>query len=110
MKITQERLKAIYDRTSGYCHLCGKKLAFTNYGRFGKRGAWEIEHSLARMNGGTDRLCSLYGACISCNQQKQHFTMRTARGWNSAKAGAAVSIPTQAREVRKCTRPVPVWD
>lgn len=42
-KVKQEGLNAIYDRTSGYCHLCGKKLAFTNYARFGERGAWEIE-------------------------------------------------------------------
>ena len=82
MKISEERLNAIYDRTSGYCHLCGKKLAFTNYGRCGKRGAWEIEHSLARVNGGTDRLCNLYAACIICNRRKQHFTTRTARRWN----------------------------
>lgn len=81
MKISEERLNAIYDRTTGYCHICGKKLAFMNYGRFGQRGAWEIEHSLARINGGTDRLCNLYAACIACNRRKRHFTTRTARRW-----------------------------
>jgi hypothetical protein len=96
MKVTQELLNAIYDRTSGYCHICGKKLAFTNYGCFGKRGAWEIEHSLARINGGTDRLCNLYAACITCNRTKRHFTTRTARGWNG-RTRAPLSVAQRER-------------
>ena len=82
MKVIAAKLSDIYERTSGYCHLCGKKLAFTNYARFGRRGAWEIEHSVARVNGGTDWLCNLYAACISCNRSKQHVTTRTARRCN----------------------------
>lgn len=39
MAFTSDDLNAIYDRTSGYCHLCGKKLAFTNHGAVGARGA-----------------------------------------------------------------------
>jgi len=82
MKSDSQRLRAIYDRTSGYCHICHKKLAFTNYGNFDQRGAWEIEHSVPRALGGSDRLSNLYAACISCNRQKQHVSTRTARGWN----------------------------
>ena len=96
MRITEERLNAIYDRTSGYCHLCHKKLAFTNYGLYPRRGAWEIEHSVARVNGGTDRLCNLYAACIPCNRRKRHYTTRTARRWNE-KTRAPLSVSRRAK-------------
>jgi hypothetical protein len=96
MKASEVQLNAIYDRTSGYCHICGKKLAFKNYGRYGQRGAWEIEHSIARTNGGTDRLCNLYAACIGCNRKKRHFTTRTARGWNGRRR-APLSIDRRRR-------------
>jgi hypothetical protein len=32
-------LSRIYDRTSGKCHLCGRKLALSNYAQFGRKGA-----------------------------------------------------------------------
>ena len=76
------RLRRIYDRTTGYCHLCGKKLSFINYDQAGRRGSWHIEHSKPRCRGGTDRLCNLYAACIECNRDKSDFTTRTARRWN----------------------------
>ena len=82
LRYTSEQLEAIYDRTDGHCHLCGKKLCFTNYGQYGKRGSWEVEHSNARCNGGSDRLCNLYAAHIFCNRQKGTVTTRTARAWN----------------------------
>jgi len=82
MKLSNSRLNDIYDRTSGYCHICGKKLAFSNYGCGGARGSWEIEHSVPRARGGTDRLTNLYAACIRCNRQKQAISSRTARLWN----------------------------
>jgi 5-methylcytosine-specific restriction endonuclease McrA len=69
----------MYDRTSGYCHICHKKLAFKNYGLCGKRGAWEIEHSNPKANGGTNRLNNLYAACIPCNRSKGANTTRSAR-------------------------------
>ena len=46
-------LNAIYDRTSGYCHICHRKLAFYNYGIVDAKGAWEVEHSRPRALGGT---------------------------------------------------------
>src|SRR6266487_3114039 len=79
MQYTSQDLRRIYDRTSGYCHLCGKKLALSNYGRLGDKGAWEVEHSNARARGGTDRLTNLYPACISCNRSKGAITTRAAR-------------------------------
>lgn len=75
-------LRAIYDRTDGYCHICHAKISFKNYGSLGARGAWEVEHSHARANGGTNHLNNLFPACVRCNRTKSDFTSRTARRWN----------------------------
>lgn len=82
MQFTNEDLRYIYDRTSGKCHLCHTKRAFTNYGRFGKRGSWEVEHSNAQANGGTHRLNNLYVACIPCNRSKGAKSTRSTRTGN----------------------------
>lgn len=81
MPYGDQRLSEIYDRTSGYCHLCGKKLAFTNYNKPGQKGAWEVDHSNPKAKGGTDRLNNLYAACVSCNRDKSSSNTRTAREW-----------------------------
>ncbi len=39
MPFDDHMLSRIYDRTSGYCHICSKKLSFTNYNRPGSKGA-----------------------------------------------------------------------
>src|SRR5712692_5271227 len=76
-------LNAIYDRTSGYCHICARKLAYTNYGVVGAKGAWEVEHSRAKAHGGTDHGNNLYAACIPCNREKSHrFSTRAMRARN----------------------------
>lgn len=82
MSYDSTTLNRIYDRTSGYCHICGKKLSFTNYGKFGRKGAWEVEHSTPRAKGGTGHLNNLYAACIRCNREKQVVTTQTARCWH----------------------------
>jgi len=79
MAYSTERLEDIFDRTSGYCHICGGKLAFCNYNFFGAKGAWEVEHSIPKCEGGTDRLNNLYAAHISCNRSKQAICTRRAR-------------------------------
>ena len=78
----QERIKKIYYKTDGYCHICHKKLSLSNYGKRGAKGAWHIEHSKAKANGGTDHLNNLYPACISCNEEKGIMHTQTARGYN----------------------------
>jgi 5-methylcytosine-specific restriction endonuclease McrA len=75
----EQELRKIYDRTTGYCHICHKKLAFKNYGVCGKQGAWENEHSNPRANGGTNRSNNLYAACIRCNRSKGANATRSAR-------------------------------
>jgi HNH endonuclease len=95
MVCTTEHLDWIFRRTDGDCHICWKPLARINYAREGKRGAWEIEHSVPRSKGGTDRLNNLYAAHIKCNRLKSNMTTRTARGWNG-KTRAPLS--TEKRE------------
>ncbi len=79
MKREETALRAIYDRTEGQCHICRKRLSFCNYGLYGKRGAWEIEHSVAQARGGTHHGNNLFAACMSCNRSKGDSSSRTAR-------------------------------
>lgn len=91
MAFDNDTLKRIFERSDGVCHLCRKKLAFRNYGQNGGRGAWEVEHSNARSNGGTDRLNNLYPAHIACNRSKGDKSSRSARakhGYRSAPLSA----------------------
>lgn len=82
MSYTEKELDRIYDRTSGKCHLCRKKLSFSNYGCFGEKGAWEVEHSVPQARGGTDHGRNLYAACISCNRSKRDGSTRSVRAAN----------------------------
>lgn len=80
--LDNNRLNKIYDKTDGYCHLCHKKLSFSNYGKRCTKGAWHVEHSLPKAKGGTDHLNNLYAACISCNLDKGTCHTKTARSKN----------------------------
>jgi 5-methylcytosine-specific restriction endonuclease McrA len=66
MKRPADRTIEIFERTDGRCHLCSKPLALSNYGRLGRRGSWEVDHSKPRARGGTDRLSNLLPACPAC--------------------------------------------
>lgn len=79
MPLTDERRAEIFRRTDGYCHICGKKLCINNYGLAGRRGAWEVEHSVPRAEGGTDHPNNLYAACVACNRKKGTRSTRAAR-------------------------------
>jgi len=76
------KLDKIFSRTDGSCHLCGKKLCFSNYGKLEGRGKWEIEHSIPKSKGGTDHLNNLYAACLSCNRSKGNQSTKIARAQN----------------------------
>ena len=54
MNFEQSQLRIIYNKTEGYCTYCGKKLSFSNYGKYEYRMAWEIDHSKAKAKGGTN--------------------------------------------------------
>jgi len=70
MGYTDEELSYVYDKNNGYCWHCRKKLAFTNYGRYGRKGAWEVDHSNPISKGGTDYFRNLVPACVECNRSK----------------------------------------
>ena len=69
---TKKQTRTIYDKNSGYCVHCGKKLAFTNYGKPGRKGAWEVDHSNPLSKGGTNYLRNLVPSCIPCNRKKRN--------------------------------------
>jgi len=77
--MTNDRLNSIYDRTHGCCHICRKKLSFTNYGVRGAKGSWEIEHSIPKAVGGTNHLNNLFAACMPCNRSKGAKSTRSVR-------------------------------
>lgn len=98
MRFANDQRNNVYDRTSGKCHLCGRKLSFHNYGLFGARGAWEVEHSNPKSRGGTNRLNNLYPACISCNRAKNNRSTRSARAvYGKRKAPLSVGARRKAK-------------
>lgn len=79
MAYSEEQLNRIYDRANGRCHVCRRRLAFTNYGSVGRPCAWEVDNSRPRARGGSDHGNNLYAAYIACNRSKQAVTSATAR-------------------------------
>ncbi len=72
-RYSDDDLVDVYDKNDGYCWHCGKKLAFSNYGNVGAKGAWEVDHSNPF---GMDDLRNWVPACIPCNRSKQDLTTR----------------------------------
>jgi hypothetical protein len=97
---TYEERIAIFERTDGRCHLCFARLAFSNYAQLGTRGAWEVEHSNPRANGGTERLNNLYAACILCNRSKGTRATRVVRGWRGHRAAPLSTAKREALRTR----------
>lgn len=75
-------LRAVFTKSNGKCHLCGGQVAFRNYNALGARGRWEVDHSVAVSEGGTDHLNNLYPAHIACNRSKQARSSHSARQAN----------------------------
>lgn len=96
MTFTDDELDRIYARTGGDCHLCGGRLARSNYGRMGRRGAWEVDHSKAQAAGGSHHGNNLFPAHISCNRSKQANSSRAVRQQN----GLQCAPPSTARRKR----------
>ena len=53
-----------------------KRLSWKNYGRLGRKGAWEVDHSNPLSKGGTDYLRNLVPSCIECNRSKGNLRTR----------------------------------
>ena len=90
MSFSYDDLNDFYEKTDGRCHVCRKRLAFTNYGLVGERGAWEVDHSRARARGGTHHFRNLQPACISCNRSKGARSTRSVRAFHGHR-GAPLS-------------------
>lgn len=82
MRKDLKKLKAIYSKTDGYCHLCHKKLSFSNHGKLAAKGAWHVEHSIPKAKGGSDHINNLYPACIGCNMEKKTLHTKSIRKRN----------------------------
>ncbi|MDP3573860.1 MAG: HNH endonuclease, partial [Archangium sp.] len=95
----ESRKRQIFDRSSGYCHICTSRLSFRNYAQEGQSGAWHVDHSIPRSRGGSDRLSNLYPACIDCNRDKSDGSTRAARARNGVTR--APLSRRQAEEARK---------
>jgi len=96
-------LRKIYDRTTGYCHICKKKLSYKNYNRIDEKGAWEVEHSRPRSKGGSNHINNLYASCISCNRKKGTYTSQTARSWNNRRKAPLSKVQ---RKKAKCSNAI----
>lgn len=79
MSYNERELKRIFQKTSGGCHLCGKRLALRNYGAIHERGGWQVEHHIPVARGGGDDFNNLFPACGPCNLAKSDGTTRRAR-------------------------------
>lgn len=79
MKYDDNKLNKIYDKTDGCCHICHKRVSFSNYGVHGAKGAWHVDHSIPRAKGGSNHLNNLYPACIPCNLAKSKSANRLIR-------------------------------
>src|SRR3972149_5129583 len=86
-----EDLSDVFDKTDGYCRYCGKQLAWSNYGRVGARGAWEVDHSVPLSRRGTDSFRTLWPSCVACNTEKGTLTgseyLRRLNGTETSQSG-----------------------
>lgn len=87
MNRSKERLRKILQKTDYRCHICRGRLKLDDYGQSVKNAAnaWEIEHSVPKSLGGTDRLNNLFAAHKSCNRSKGTKASRTMRTHNGLK-------------------------
>ena len=79
MNVTDGLKQDILARTGGDCHICHDAVGPRSYGKVYSPHGWEIDHSVPRSKGGTDRLNNLYAAHIDCNRSKGAKSTRTAR-------------------------------
>jgi len=78
----EETKNKVLEKTGGFCHLCNRKLSRKNYGNYGTRGAWEIDHSVPISKGGKNHLNNYLAACISCNRAKGNNSTHKVRQHN----------------------------
>jgi len=65
----EEITLVIYNKTNGKCRYCHKNLVYSNRTK-GKKGAWNIAHSIAIANGGSNNIRNLWAACFTHNNNQ----------------------------------------
>jgi 5-methylcytosine-specific restriction endonuclease McrA len=71
----ERKLREIFDKTSGHCHLCGDPILFENRGRApSMEGHWEVDHVIQRDKGGSVSVENCLPACTRCNRLRWHRT------------------------------------
>lgn len=76
---SEEDLQLIFESSSGKCHLCLKPVRFEAYGQLSMEGAWEVDHSRPRAEGGSHHGNNLYPAHSTCNRRRGTRSAREVR-------------------------------
>lgn len=72
---TNNRLKAIFEKTEGHCHFCGDSLVLEKYGVKDINdldGAWEADHIIQKGKGGSKAVENCLPSCVRCNRLRWH--------------------------------------
>lgn len=72
---TNNKLKAIFEKTGGHCHFCGDSLVFEKYGVKDINdldGAWEADHIIQKGKGGSKSVENCLPSCVRCNRLRWH--------------------------------------
>lgn len=72
---TNNKLKAIFEKTEGHCHFCGDSLVLEKYGVKDINdldGAWEADHVIQQGKGGSKNVENCLPSCVRCNRLRWH--------------------------------------
>jgi 5-methylcytosine-specific restriction endonuclease McrA len=72
---TNNKLKAIFEKTEGHCHFCGDSLVLEKYGVKDINdldGAWEADHIIQKGKGGRKDVENCLPSCVRCNRLRWH--------------------------------------
>lgn len=72
---TNNKLKAIFEKTEGHCHFCGDSLVLEKYGVKDINdldGAWEADHVIQKGKGGSKNVENCLPSCVRCNRLRWH--------------------------------------
>ena len=72
---TNNKLKAIFEKTEGHCHFCGDSLVLEKYGVKDINdldGAWEADHVIQKGKGGSKDFENCLPSCVRCNRLRWH--------------------------------------
>ena len=72
---TNNKLKAIFEKTEGHCHFCGDSLVLEKYGVKDINdldGAWEADHVIQQGKDGSKDVENCLPSCVRCNRLRWH--------------------------------------